>query len=228
MNTMYEILMSIPLFKGASHDQISLFLEKTSLQFKNFKTDDKVCAYGDDCQYVICLLSGKLRVEHPVAHGKAVVTETIGPGSVVGFGSLFGLNTKFEFDAIALQDSGLMYFSKESYRQLLQSSQIYLINCLNYLSRKGQRCEEVSNALPGCNLKCRLAAVVALTTSNNAADIRIASRGLDLAEVLCCNRDCYEREIELLEQAGYVKRLDPQTLSILSRAQLLQACDEEN
>lgn len=228
MNTMYEILMNIPLFKGASHDQISLFLEKTSLQFKNFKTDDKVISFGENCQYVICLLSGRLRLEHPVAHGQAVVTETIGPGSVVGFGSLFGLNTKFEFDAIALQDSGLMYFSKDNYRQLLQSSQIYLINCLNYLSRKGQRCEEVSNALPGCNLKCRLAALVALSTYNNAADIRIVSRGRDLAEMLCCNRECYAREIELLEQTGLVKRIDPQTLSILSRSQLLQTCNEEN
>lgn len=42
--SMFETLMSLPLFKGASHEQISLFVEKTHLSFKNYNPGENIAS----------------------------------------------------------------------------------------------------------------------------------------------------------------------------------------
>lgn len=179
---MFEILMSLPMFRGVSQEQISSFVDKTHLLFRTYQPGERIVSERDSCRSVRCLISGEMEVTHPLFAGRLHVRERVGSGRFIGLDRLFGLNLHFNFSARAATKCGTMEFPKAQYMALLQSNQIYLMNCLNYLSLSSQRAESpVVDSVPG-SLVSLLARIVDMTTTRDSKDIELSSSGMPLAD----------------------------------------------
>lgn len=220
---MFETLMSLPLFKGASHEQISMFVEKTHLSFNSYEPGDTIVSASDICSNVCCLLSGTMTVEHPVFSGNIVVREIVGHGRFLGVERLFGLDNRFALSARAADKCGTMEFSKNQYLALLQSNQIFLMNSLNYISRHAQKCESFIN--DGCNgsLLSVLAHILDAKTSPESMLIFLESVYAPLSDCLAFALPSASCQIDALARAGLVRVVSDHKLEIPSRERLINA-----
>ena len=75
MATMYETIMSLPLFKGISRQQVSTFLEKTHVQFINYNPGERIVSVGDACTHIRYIISGEVVVTSNNYSGNLVIEE---------------------------------------------------------------------------------------------------------------------------------------------------------
>lgn len=219
--SMFETLMSLPMFKGVSRDQISSFVEKTNLLFRTYQPGERIVTERDNCRSVKCLISGEMEVVHPLFAGRLVVRERVGSGRFIGLDRLFGLNLHFNFTAHAVTKCGTMEFSKAHYMALLQSNQIYLMNCLNYLSLCSQRAESaVVDCIPGSAVSL-LARIVDMTTTRDSGHIEISATGMTLRDFLRGVALFDEAELDSLCADGVLEVISPDTVMVADRKRLL-------
>lgn len=220
---MFETLMSLPLFKGASYEQISLFVEKTHLSFNSYGPGEWIVTDKDTCRNLCCLLSGTISVMHPVFSGNIIVREVVGPGRFMGVERLFGLENGFSFSARALVRCGTMEFSKNQYLSLLQSNQIFLMNSLNYISRYAQKCEAFITDSRMDSLLSLLVHLIEAKTAPDSRQIRIESTTVPLIEYLSFSVPVCGDQITPLVDSGLIRVLSDYMIEIPSRRQLLNS-----
>lgn len=219
--SMYETLMELPLFKGASLEQISTLIEKYHLEFNTYDANSTIVASGSSCRTLKCILSGEVNIVHPVFAGKLLVNETAGRGRYIGFERLFGLDNKFKYSVRALTRCGTLDLSKSQYMQLLQSDQIYLFNALNYLSRSAQRNEDAIINADIISLISTLAFIIDVTTVKSSRNIYIESVGRSIIDVFGDISEKAADEINQLVERGIISLSSPNTMKILDRDGLL-------
>ena len=110
MASMYEMLMDLPLFKGVGKDQISNFLEKTNINFLNYHDTEILVECGDPVKMVRFVMTGRVRIIHPLKSAAISVEEIAGFGRVLGAERLFGMTTGFPYRAVSLGKTSIMEF----------------------------------------------------------------------------------------------------------------------
>lgn len=139
METMYETIMSFPLFKGVSHDQLSRFLMKTNIGFEKYMPEETICQPGDACEEVRIIVSGRAKLSFSTEARTLTISEICGKGRVIGADRLFGLNNRIQCYGKSIDTVSVMHFSKEQYLRALTAERILLLNYLNFLGLCGQR-----------------------------------------------------------------------------------------
>lgn len=136
---MYEKIMELPLFKGISREQVSLFLEKTSVEFMNFQEGETIVKQGEQVRKIWFVIKGRIMKLFRFKYFSVVITEIEKAGNVIGAENLFGMATTYSQEIRAAEDVTIMGFSKEQYIKLLRTDGIYSLNFLNFLSARAQR-----------------------------------------------------------------------------------------
>lgn len=183
MASMYEIIMSLPLFKGLSKTQISSLIEKTPISFSQFEKGAVIYNEGDPIEKLKCLIGGKVKITHRIgtqesgtcscneAHCNLFITETVESPAILEAQKLFGMNRHTDSVAICDEKASIMELGKEQYLKLLQSDNIYLINYLNYLSIRAQAINKTFMSFPSRSLKDILDKMVISLVSRSADSI---------------------------------------------------------
>lgn len=173
MASMYEMLMDLPLFKGVGKDQISYFLEKTNIDFLNYSDSATVVDCGDPVKMIKFVISGRVRIIHPLDSASISVEEIAGFGRVLGAERLFGITTGYPYRVEALGKTSVMEFSKEQYVNLLHSDRIYILNFFNYLSLRAQRPVEAMMHYSHDDIRSRLCVLISMLTDPGSAGLAI-------------------------------------------------------
>lgn len=173
MASMYEMLMDLPLFKGVGKDQISYFLEKTNIDFLNYSDSATVVDCGDPVKMIKFVISGRVRIIHPLNSASISVEEIAGFGRVLGAERLFGITTGYPYRVEALGKTSVMEFSKEQYVNLLHSDRIYILNFFNYLSLRAQRPVEAMMHYSHDDIRSRLCVLISMLTDPGSAGLAI-------------------------------------------------------
>lgn len=217
---MYELIMDLPLFKGVSKDQVSLFLEKTNIGFENYRPGDLLAELGEPVRMVRFVISGDISLIHPLEEIGIVIEERSGFGKVLGADRLFGLATGYPYNAVALTRTSVMEFSKEQYVNLLHSDNIYMLNFFNYLSRRAQR--PVDTVMEYCHgdISSRMCKLIGIMTEPAAGEIVIGGAVENLAEYCGCTSGEMKEWIDSLERRGLAAG-DTDSLRIFSRREFL-------
>lgn len=224
---MYEKLLTLPIFKGVGPEQLSMFLEKTHLDFDNHDAGDVIVSLLEDCGSLKCVLSGRIEMIYALSGGTSRLIAEYGPGKVLGLEHLFGMDTRVRHEVKALEPCGTMSFSKEQYMSLLRSNNICLINYLNYLNYHCQRIEVSMESLYSRSVASTLATIVSLMTDRDCK--RIVLEGMDrLWATGPENAQAdYDRQADELVDAGYVRFGNEGEIIIESRQSLLDYAESQ-
>ncbi len=187
MSTMYEMIMDLPLFKGVSKDQVSLFLEKTHIGFKNYSVGEILAEMGEPVNMVRFVISGDISLIHPLDGVGITIEERSGFGKVLGADRLFGMATGYPYNAVAKTKTSIMEFSKAQYVNLLHSDRIYMLNFFNYLSLRAQR--PIDSSVKYCHgdIMSRMCLLVSMMTEPAAEEIVIRGDSEALADYCNCD-----------------------------------------
>ena len=144
MDSMYDVLLQLPLFQGVSRAKISELIEKTKFHFLKYKSGEQIVSKGEECTHLKFLISGCVRSEMVNKSGKIRVSEVLCAPNVLSPNHLFGRNTNYPSDLYAVEETGIMQIDKQTFIRIMQDESIILINLLNIISRRSQKCRNIS------------------------------------------------------------------------------------
>ena len=204
MNSMYEILMDLPLFQGVSRDKLSELIEKTPFHFLKFSDGEEVAVAGSACTHVKFVISGKVRMEIPCRNLRVRVIETLSSPNVFGHDYLFGRRTEYPYDVYSHGDCGILQISKSDFINILQSDNIFLFNILNMLSRNSQNNVDELLSLSSGSVFERFAFFVVSLTQHNARDIKLLYKQKDLCTLLGIQRSSFINAMDRMKEMGVI------------------------
>lgn len=184
MASMYEKLMELPIFKGASYSQIHSFVEKTHIDFYKLHPGELLCCKDDNCDKVYAILSGSVIVERSLCDDHLVMRENVSSIFMPGLNHLFGFHTTYGVNIVANDQCGVMAFSKADLLRIIQTDTIYLVNLLNHISMLSQKSELLLAEVDICNLTFLIRYFTNILSSRNSRDIELISVGMPILDLL--------------------------------------------
>lgn len=227
MDSMYDVLMQLPLFQGVSRVKISELIEKTKFHFLKYHQGDKVVSKGEECTHLKFLISGRVRSETTNRSGKIKISEVLSAPNVLAPNHMFGRSTYYPSDMYAVEDTGIMQLDKATFVDIMQNEPIFLINLLNIISRRSQKSVETFLLLSSGNVKEKLAFWILCLTQRRSTDIRIICKQKDLYTFFGVQRSIFMNALNELKEDGIID-YTPREIMILDRDRLKGVLNEED
>ena len=204
MNSMFEILMDLPLFQGVSRDKLSELIEKTPFHFLKFADGEEIVTAGSACTHVKFVISGEVKMTIPCRNLRVKVSQILSSSNVLGHDYLFGRRTDYPYDVYGNGECGILQISKPDFINILQSDNIFLFNILNMLSRNSQNNVEELLSLSTGSIFERFAFFVVSLTQRNAREVKILYKQKDLCTLLGIQRSSFINAMDRLQEQGVI------------------------
>lgn len=181
MPSMYETIMELPLFKGIGQEQLSLMLEKTSVEFLKYDDGSIIYTAEQQVRSIDFILSGKVRQTFQLKNFQLSIDEIIGKGGMPGAIHLFGMVTDYTALSRAIGKVSVMRIEKSQYMNLLLSDRIYLLNFVNYLSAAAQKPQSMAMTMKKASIGRTLENLVFSFVSRNTDSVMIVGEDAEMA-----------------------------------------------
>ena len=202
MDSMYKILMGLPIFQGVSHAKISELIEKIKFHFLKYTGGETIVDVDEPCTNLKFLISGSVRLETLNLNRRIKVLQTLNAPNIIGAEYLFGKRTSYPYSVKAHPVAGLMQVEKADFLKILKSDIVFLFNTLNYLSRNSQTPTEAVLSLTSGSVAERVAFWIGSLTYRGSSEIVVESKQKDMYTMLGIQRSAYINTLEELRDQG--------------------------
>lgn len=227
MATMFEQLLELPLFKGATLERMAQIVGDTKFHFMKYRHGETVVAKGEQCCDLMFVVSGVLRYSLVSEKAGFAVEQDLKAPAVVAPEFLFGMYTEMPCTAVALTDSSILRISKADYMRILSSDSVFLFNYLNLLSAKVQAPLMGMLSLPKISeVSGRIAIFTATMTQQGGSNIRLKSvQGLPLCKVFGVSEPDLDMALQPLKKANLLN-YSQHEIEIVDRNEFLRHCQQ--
>ncbi len=126
-------MSSIPLFQGLSEDQTA---QLHALAMKRLVIrGQQVFFEGDKAVGFFILLAGRVKISKLSPEGKEQILHLIGPGDPFGEVPMFA-GGFFPANAVAIEDTELLFFSRERFVEMIARQPALAMNMLAFLAQR--------------------------------------------------------------------------------------------
>lgn len=216
---MYENLMTLPLFKGVSYNRVSEIVGKTRLGFLKYLPGDPLVRVGEPCTGIKFIITGSVRLTIHNVSDRFRVMQTLNAPSVISPDFLFGRDTLYPADGVAIDTVSVMQIAKSDFISLLHEDEIILFNYLNILSTNAQKAINGVMALTSGSLEERIAFWIIALTQMDATDIVLQARQRDLYALFGVQRTSFMAALDSLRDRGIIT-YSANEINVLSRREL--------
>ena len=204
MDSMYEIIMALPLFQGTSHEKISELIEKTKFHFIKFNANETIVEANDNCEFVRLLISGSIKITYKIRNANITVSSLVSAPNVIGIEYLFGKERNYPFGVVANSDCAVLQLTKSDYMKILHSDDnIFLFNLLNILSHSSQK-SVISQMSVNGSVASRLAIDIMMMTQAKSKHVRFDYKQKDLCSRYGVQRPMLIKSLDNLKNAGMI------------------------
>ena len=219
MDSMYEILLGLPLFRGVSYSRISEIVGSTKFHFLKYEPNQRIVSAGDPCTHIIFILSGAVKMTIVNADGRFRIEQTLAAPEVIAPDFLFGRATTFPGDVESIETTGILQITKSDYVEILHTDRVFLFNFLNLLSRNAQKSVDGILAVTTGTLEQRIAFWIIATTQHNSTNIVLTCRHRDLYSLFGVPRNVFMSTLDSMQERG-ILTYDTHVIRINSRQAL--------
>lgn len=219
MDSMYDILMRLPLFNGVTRERISEILEKAKFHFLKYLPGEQIINRGDPCTHIRFIINGSIRTTIANEDNRFRVSQTLSAPDVIAPDFLFGRTTTYPCSAIALETCGILQISKSDYMAILNTDQIFLFNFLNILSMNAQKTIDGVLSLTSGDLEQRIAFWIVALTQREGKDITLSCKQRDLYTLFGVQRTSFIATLDSLKERDIID-YDQNEIRVLSRRML--------
>lgn len=221
MDSMYEILLGLPLFKGVSRERISEIVGMAKFHFLKYLPGETIVSAGEPCTHIKFIISGQARFSVANSDGRFKVSQTLDAPDVIAPEFLFGSATAYPCSGTAIEPTGILQISKADYLKILNIDQIFLFNYLNTLSMNAQKATQGILAVTTGNLEERIAFWIVALTQRRGHDIALTCRQRDLYSLFGVQRTSFLATLNSMRERGIIT-YDQNEIRINSRQELLE------
>ena len=218
-NSMYENLMTLPLFKGISYARLSEIVGNTRLAFLKYLPGEPMITAGEPCTHIKFIISGNVRMTIRNESDRVRVSQTLTAPAVISPDFLFGRNTIYPASATAIDTVSVMQIEKNDLIMLLQSDEIFLYNYLNILSTNAQKAVDGVLAITSGSLEERIAFWIIALTQMDSDNIVLTAKQRDLYSLFGVQRSSFIAALDSLHERGILD-YSPNEIRVRSRRAL--------
>lgn len=204
MENMYELLIGLPLFSGASYERILEVVGNTKFHFLKYNAGEVFIKPGEPCTHLKFVISGSARLSIANYDGRFVVSQTLKAPNVIAPDFIFGRTTLYPCSATALTQTGILQIAKADYLKILNSDPIFIFNFLNSLSMNAQKAVEGVLSVATGSLEERIAFWIIALTQRGGEDIVMSCRQRDLYSVFGVQRSSFIATLDEMKEKGLI------------------------
>lgn len=227
MDSMYDILMRLPLLSGVNRDKISEIVGMAKFHFLKYLPGETIVTAGETCSHIKFIISGKARLTISNGDGRFKVSQTLSAPDVIAPEFMFGKATQYPCSGVAVDTTGIVQISKSDYMKILNSDDIFLYNFMNILSKKAQKSIDGVLALTSGSLEERIAFWIVALTQRGGEDIALECRQRDLYALFGVQRTSFIATLEGMKARGIID-YDQNEIRVKSRRDLLEILNSAN
>lgn len=202
---MYDLMLELPVFQGLSYEQLTTIIEKVPFHFKKYKSNDYLIRNGEQCDEIVFLLSGRVRVLTPSFKDSIIIAEDFEAPHTISFYNLFGRDTTTRSSIYAQGAVGVMSLNKENFLHMISDNKLMLINVLNILSSHAQKQHMVLDTMGIEEPELRLGSFIVAYTSQRAKNVIIDAEPSDWCSMLRLEQKELVEAIQSLIDKGFVE-----------------------
>lgn len=195
----YEKLRLLPLFQGMSHEDLTLMVGHTKLDFRKVAAKAVVATADTACEQLLFLLDGELQVEGTADNRRYVLTEQVHGPFAIQPEQLFGLHQRYTRTFTALTPCHLLAISKQEVLRLLEDHIIFRFNLLNITAAHAQRLDRRLWQVPPTTLPHRIVRFLEARCLRPAGKKLLKIKMNDLAADLGCSRMEVSQALHVLQ-----------------------------
>ena len=140
--TMYHMLMRLPLFQGMNREDLFRVLEQTTFHFRRIEEGKTIYHQGEPCSELTFLMNGTLVADTQATYANLSFTERLSTYMPIEPQSLFGRRPNYKSNYVAQSEVSLLSISKQQVYHLFETYEIFRINLLNILCSKVENLHE--------------------------------------------------------------------------------------
>ncbi len=221
MDSMYDILMRLPLLGGVNRDKISEIVGMAKFHFLKYLPGETIVTAGETCTHIKFVISGRARLTIANGDGRFKVSQTVSAPDVIAPEYLFGKATKYPCMGVAVEPTGILQISKADYMKILNSDDIFMYNFMNTLSKKAQKSVNGVLAVTSGSLEERIAFWIVALTQPGGENIVLECRQRDLYALFGVQRTSFLATLDGLKLRGIID-YDQNEIRVNSRRDLLE------
>ncbi len=204
-----RLLLSSPLFDALPRDALDDILLQASE--KSVRRGQTVFQKGDEGNYMVAVLSGRIRISATSPEGREVTLNMIDAGEVFGDMALLDGKPR-SADATALEDSNLMTVERRHFLPHLASSNELALRVIDVLCQRLRDTSETLGNFAMLDLPGRLARKLLNLAgeygkpANGRIRLEIRLSHTDLGRFVGSSRESVNKQMRAWEEAGIVAR----------------------
>lgn len=204
MDSMFERLMTLPLFSGVTQQRMAEIVGHSKFHFLKYQPGQRFINAGDECTHLTFLLGGSVRLTLSNSDGRFRVSQTLTEPDVISPDYLFGRVTAYPCDVEAIDTVNILQVSKADYLHILNSDSVFMLNYLNHLAANAQKTIDGVMSITMGTIADRLALWVSCLTQPRATDITLSCRQRDLCSVFGVQRSSFNHALTDLQDRGLI------------------------
>lgn len=202
---MYRILLSSPLFRGMTLDELNSLFQKVNHQFRQFKSGEMLAQAGDEVDRAMLLMEGRLQGEMVDFSGNSLKIEELETPQMVAAAFLFGPQSRFPVYLSAKSDGKMLIIYKKDFAGMLSAEPRVMVNYLSIVSGKAQFLTEKITFLSLKTIREKIAYfLLQRSKSTGNQFIKVTQTQTALADLFGVARPSLSRTILEMEKAGII------------------------
>ena len=236
MNSMFEILMELPLFRGATRERMAETVGMAKFHFLKYLPGETVVEAGSPCTHIKFIISGSVRSKIVNPDSRFKVSQTLVAPDIISADYLFGRATDYPCTVTAIEPTGILQIAKNDYIKILKSDEVFMFNYLNLLSMNAQKSVSGVLALTTGSIEERIAFWIVALTQPSGRDISLECRQSELYSFFGVQRGSFIATLDNMKKLGLLT-YGPSKIDIISRRSLIDllearlndsvVCDDE-
>lgn len=180
MNSMFDVLMELPLFRGVTRERMAETVGMAKFHFLKYLPGEQIVEAGTPCTHIKFIISGSARSSIVNSDKRFKVSQTLNAPEVISPDYLFGKATNYPASVTAIEPTGILQIAKSDYIKILSSDDVFMFNYLNMLSMNAQKSPAGVLALTTGSIEERIAFWIIALTQPGGKDIALECRHRDL------------------------------------------------
>jgi CRP/FNR family transcriptional regulator, dissimilatory nitrate respiration regulator len=224
---MYQVLLTSPLFRGISGEELATLFHSINHYFKQFRSGELLAQAGENVDKAMLLVSGRLQGEMVDFAGNSLKIEELDPPQMVAAAFLFGPQSRFPVYLSARTDGKILVIPKKDFISMLSLEPRVMVNYINIVSGKAQFLSGKITFLSLKTIREKIAYFLLQKMKNNSNNLIIIEQTqTNLADLFGITRPSLSRSILEMEKMG-ILTWTRESVKILNLEKLNQVLGKE-
>ncbi len=202
MDSMFDILTQLPLFRGVTRERIAATVGMAKFHFLKYGQGEVIAEAGESCTHIKFIITGQATITISNSDERFKISQTLYAPDVIPPDFLFGSSTLYPGQVVAAAETSIVQVSKQDYVKILASDPVFMFNFLNYLSMNAQKSIDGVLAMTNGSIEERLAMWVVAMTQPTAKDIVITCRQRDMYAMFGVQRSSFYAALDRMVDSG--------------------------